>query len=84
MIQGVEELGQQLGHSTACQVLGVPRSRLYRARQPKAEPQPRPSPARALSEPERAEVRAVLNSERFVDCAPREVYATLLDEEEGV
>lgn len=81
MIQGVEELGQQIGHSTACQVLGVPRSSLYRARQPKAEPQPRPSPVRALSEPERAEVRAVLNSERFVDCAPREVYATLLDEE---
>jgi putative transposase len=38
-----------------------------------------PSP-RALSPAERAEVRAVLNSERFADCAPREVYATLLDE----
>ena len=35
---------------------------------------------RALSAEERAHVREVLNSERFVDCAPREVYATLLDD----
>ena len=35
---------------------------------------------RALSAAARAQVRALLNSERFVDCAPREVYATLLDE----
>jgi putative transposase len=39
-----------------------------------------PAPLRALSATERAQVRAVLNSERFADCAPREVYATLLDE----
>jgi putative transposase len=37
---------------------------------------------RALSMDERAAVLAVLNSERFVDCAPRTVYATLLDEEQ--
>jgi putative transposase len=35
-----------------------------------------------LSAAEKAEVRAVLNSERFWDAAPREVYATLLDEGE--
>jgi putative transposase len=35
-----------------------------------------------LDAAERKEVRAVLNSERFWDCAPREVYATLLDEGE--
>jgi putative transposase len=35
-----------------------------------------------LDPEERAEVRAVLNSERFYDAAPREVYATLLDEGE--
>jgi putative transposase len=33
-----------------------------------------------LSATEKAEVRAVLNSERFWDAAPREVYAALLDE----
>jgi putative transposase len=36
--------------------------------------------ARALSEEERAHIREVLNSERFADSSPREVYATLLDE----
>jgi len=81
MIRVVEDLGQQIGHSAACQALGVPRSSLYRARQPKPEPQPRPGPARALREQEQAEVTAVLNSERFVDCAPGEVYATLLDDD---
>jgi putative transposase len=34
-----------------------------------------------LSAAERDEVRAVLHSARFVDCAPAAVYATLLDEE---
>lgn len=41
---------------------------------------PPPRSPRALSSQERAHVKAVLNSERFADCAPREVYATLLDE----
>jgi putative transposase len=34
-----------------------------------------------LSQTEKAEVRQVLNSERFQDAAPRQVYATLLDEQ---
>jgi putative transposase len=80
MIQAAEELGQRIGVSTACQVLGVPRSSLYRARQPKAEPAPRPTPDRALSLEEKVEVRQLLNSERFQDCPPRQVYATLLDD----
>lgn len=43
-------------------------------------PGTRTSP-RALSKDERAQVLAVLNEERFVDLAPAEVYATLLDED---
>jgi putative transposase len=44
-----------------------------------------PAPARrrsvrALSPEERTTIRAILNSERFADSSPREVYATLLDE----
>ena len=58
----------------------MPRSRVYREHQPKAEPAPRPTPAHALSADERAEVREVLNSNRFMDQAPRQVYAALLDE----
>jgi len=81
MRQTAEQLAPTVGVTTACQVLDVPRSSLYRARQPQAAAKPRPKPSRALSEPERAEVRAVLNSERFQDCPPRQVYATLLDEQ---
>ena len=80
MIAASEELAKSIGVSAACQALGVPRSSLYRARQPEKEPRPRPTPERALSEDEKVQVRQVLNSERFQDCAPRQVYATLLDE----
>ena len=37
-------------------------------------------PERALTEPERERVLEVLHCERFVDVAPEETYATLLDE----
>jgi putative transposase len=37
---------------------------------------------RALSATERAQICEILNSERFADCAPRTVYATLLDEQQ--
>jgi len=70
--------------TTACAALAVPRSSLYRQRQPVAAPvapvPPRPLPARTLSESEKAQVRDLLNSERFQDQPPREVYAALLDE----
>jgi putative transposase len=79
MIAITASLGQQVSLKRACAALRVPRSTLYRARQLRPEPQPRPTPANALSEAERAEVREVLNSQRFMDKAPRQVYATLLD-----
>ena len=80
MIEAAEALGDDIGVSEACRVLGVPRSSVYRARKPKAEPTSRPTPERALSAEEKAKVRNVLNGERFCDSSPREVYATLLDE----
>jgi putative transposase len=40
----------------------------------------RPQPAATLSSDEREQVRQTLNSERFADKAPRQVYASLLDE----
>jgi putative transposase len=73
-----QELSQAVGVSAACEALNVPRSRLY-PRQA-AEPAPRPTPAHALSSAERTAVRSVLNSESFMDQAPRQIYATLLDE----
>lgn len=80
MIQSAESLAPTIGVSAACELVGVPRSSLYQARQPKTAPAPRPTPARALTVAERDEVRQLLNSDRFVDQAPRQVYASLLDE----
>jgi len=75
-----QDLAQQVGVSTACQALDVSRSSYYRAQQPKKDVKPRPAPARALKSAEQEAVCQELNSPRFQDCAPREVYATLLDE----
>jgi len=80
--QAVAELTPIVGARPACRALGASPVTIYRRRRP---PQPRPSrprgvPARALSEPERQAVLGVLHSERFVDCSPAQVWATLLDE----
>jgi len=82
-VSAAEELGARVGVAPACRALGVSRSSLYRRRAARLRPrspQPRPRPARALSDEERRVVLDELNSERFVDLAPLEVYATLLDE----
>ncbi len=80
-----KELEQSIGVAAACQVLNIPRSSFYRRRHAERKTplpgQQRSKPAQALSDAEREEVRSVLNSERFQDQSPREVYATLLDEE---
>lgn len=77
-----EGLAERVGISASCQALGVPRSSFYRARVPHKQPspEPRPRPGRALSDQERTHVRETLNSERFQDQSPRQVWATLLDE----
>ena len=79
----IEELSPQVGTAAACRSLGVPRATLYRQRQAKPRGSaitPRPKPPRALSDQERQEVLDVLHSEPFVDQAPAEVYAALLDQ----
>jgi len=82
MIQIAEQLAQTVPATRACAALGLPRSTLYRARRPRPTPPVLETPGgrRALNADEKAVVRATLNSERFQDDAPREVYATLLDE----
>ena len=75
------ELAGEVGVAPACQALGVSRATFYRRQRPApGHQQPRPTPARALSESEREGVLDVLASPRFVDRAPAEVVATLLDE----
>jgi putative transposase len=73
-----QELSQVVGRARACQALDVPRSRLYPRQSAAGSSQP--TPAHALSAEERIAIRAVMNSERFVDRAPRQIYAALLDE----
>jgi putative transposase len=76
----------------ACLALAVPRSSFYRLSQATEagaesasvqEQRPkrlRPKPPRALSSEERKRILDILNSDRFCDQTPREIYATLLDE----
>jgi putative transposase len=85
----VSELSTTIGVSAACRQLEVPRGWYYRRQaaqtgnvQKSPAARPRPTPAHALSQAEKEQLRAVLNSERFMDQPPREVYATLLDEEQ--
>lgn len=73
-----------VGVVAACAVLCVSRASYYRARKPKPEPRPRPRPARALADEERDHVLATLNSEPFMDKAPAQVYAKLLEDGEYV
>jgi len=84
-MDAAEKLGDDVGIHQACQALGVSRASFYRRRQQKDVPtadRPARRSARALSVKEREQVRDTLNSDRFMDKAPREVYATLLDDGE--
>ena len=75
------ELSGQVGIQPACRALGVARATFYRRQKPSSgRKQPRPTPARALGAAERDKVNEILCSARFVDRAPAEVVATLLDE----
>ncbi len=74
------DLAPAVGMQAACAALGVSRATVYRGRRPRPTPVPRPRPARALTVPERHAVLDELHHPRFVDRAPAEVYATLLDE----
>jgi len=79
----VKELAPQVGKVSACAALILPRSTFYRLQKPVAatptERARRLSP-RALTAHEKETVLDLLNSERFQDQAPRETYATLLDD----
>jgi putative transposase len=74
------ELAARVGVRAACAALGVPRPSYYRRHAPPPASSARPRPPLALSVGEEQAVLKVLHSERFVDEAPAEVYATLLDE----
>src|SRR4051794_23552855 len=83
-MDAVHQLAPDVGIQCACDALGVARASFYRqpvfGPAPLAPPIRRSPPARALRDDERAAVRDVFNSERFQDCAPTAIHATLLDE----
>ena len=81
-MDAAETLGKDVGLKSACEAMGVSRATLYRRRCRPAEDcqSPRNCSPRALTCEQRQEVRDALYSQRFIDKAPREVYATLLDE----
>jgi putative transposase len=81
MMALVHEARPGLGVAPACAALGLSRSTYYRQLRPVHGPRPKKASPRALPTEERATVLAVLHEPRFVDLAPAEVYATLLDEQ---
>lgn len=80
-MNAAHELSCIVGVRDACATLLVSRATFYRRRSAVATCAPkRPAPPRTLSTDERKAVLDIANSERFVDTAPAEIVATLLDE----
>jgi putative transposase len=80
-MQAVETLTPSVGLKPACEVLGISRATVYRHRNSAGSlGNAHKSSPRALSAEEKQQVLDTLHSNRFLDMAPREVYATLLDE----
>lgn len=74
-------LAEQVGVQPACAALGVARATYYRRLRPSPPPETPRTPPLKLSPEETEEVLEVLHSPRFVDRSPRQIWATLLDEE---
>jgi putative transposase len=81
--EAVVDLIPVVGVKAACQALDLPRASFYRKRGGGIV-SPRPAAVRlvprALGSGEREGILACLHEERFQNCAPAAVYATLLDE----
>ena len=83
----IAELVPCVGVRNACQAVGAAQASYYRRHRQSPAPQ-RPAPIphrqrrqpRALSAAEQQAILDVLHSDRFVDLAPAEVWAILLDE----
>jgi len=66
--------------AAACRALDVSRATYYRRRNPPRPARKRSRSDRALPPQEREAVLGQLNSDRFADQAPRQIFAKLLDE----
>lgn len=82
-METVKRLCRPVGVVAACEAMAVSRASFYRHARPchlRVVLNKRGKPSRALSSQERDEVLDLMHSERFVDAAPRQIYAMLLDE----
>ncbi len=84
MMQKVKEASAEIGIANACHALDLPRSSYYYHhhryhRKRSGEANRKIKPSWALSNQERGKVLEVLHSDEFIDRAPHQVYATLLD-----
>jgi transposase InsO family protein len=81
----ITELESVISAKKACELTGKSRATLYRQRNPKPPLEKEPAGPRAphpaaLTSGEQVALLAVLDSDRFADKAPAQVYAILLDE----
>lgn len=79
----IEQHRQEINTFSLCEALEIPRASFYRQQAQKnstAPVVPRMRPEHALSESEQQTVLATLNDSRFMDLAPPQVYAQLLEE----
>jgi putative transposase len=86
MTGAYHQLRVMVSHRAAARLSGVSRATAHRraveaaVEGPVRAPAARAAPVNQLSSAERLHILAVLDSDRFVDMAPVEVFATLLDE----
>lgn len=82
-MEATKRLASVTNWTLACIALGVARGsviRFWKRKNNPVKPKEAVKPERSLSPAEKEQVLLVLHSDRFVDVAPQEVYATLLDE----
>jgi len=90
MTEAVEDLAETVSVVSACEAIGVPRRTFYRARAGdsaaagREPPSDEPHLPRALSDEERERMLTLLNSKKFRDKAPRQIYGELLDDGEYI
>jgi putative transposase len=73
-------LSPEVGTARACAAMDIPRASYYRKQMPSGTKRTGDRKShRALSTDEREQVLSKLHSDEFIDKAPHEVYATLLD-----
>jgi putative transposase len=82
-MDAVKEFAPVFGIAPMARALDINRISVYRSIKKDSDKRsvaPRPKPKRALSQTERQKVLDTMHEDRFVDMAPHQIYATLLDE----